>query len=269
MPLSLHQLTALDASPRDLIDIAHRLGVASVCLFTHIPEAGRGHYPPVGIDDALELRTVLNGHGMTVANLEVFPLDRPGPRDDLALGLATGAALGATRATAHLHEVSSDQEAIDRFAEFADQAAAHGIVAGLEFNNFSAIRDIASAERIVRAAGRGTLVLDLLHTVRAAVTSSDVAKAADLIAYAQLCDGPAFMPGNGRWREAVGERQIPGDGAFPLLELIKPLRTDVIFDVEVPQSSARKVGIPPFERARRAVEASRRLLDRRAKERAP
>ena len=65
MPLSLHQLTALDASPRDLIDIAHRLGVASVCLFTHIPEAGRGHYPPVGIDDALELRTLV-GEGRKI-----------------------------------------------------------------------------------------------------------------------------------------------------------------------------------------------------------
>lgn len=269
MALSLHQLTALDASPRELIDIARRLGVASVCLFTHVPEAGAGRYPLVAKGDVGELRTLLDGAGITLSNLEVFPLDRSGPRDNLDPGLALGAALGATRATVHIHEVSSHDEAVDRFAEFATRAAAHGIVAGLEFNNFSAVRDVASAERIVRVAGRGSLVLDMLHTVRCAATASDVSRAADLIDYAQLCDGPAYMPGEGRWREAVGERLPPGDGDFPLIELARALRTDVVFDIEVPQSSARKAGVPAFDRAWRAVDASRRLLAKLDEERAP
>ena len=269
MSLSLHQLTALDAGPRELIDIAGRLGVASVCLFTHVPAAGRGRYPVVAMGEVAELRAMLDGAGMTVANLEVFPLDRTGLRGDFDPGLATGAALGATRATAHLHEISSQDDAVDRFAEFATRAAAHGIVAGLEFNNFSAVCDVASAERIVREAGRGSLVLDLLHTVRGGASVSDVSRSADLIEYAQLCDGPAAMPDDGRWREAVGERLPPGAGDFPLIELIRPLHADVVFDVEVPQSSARKAGVPPRERARRAVVASRRLLERLAEERVP
>lgn len=268
MALSLHQLTALDASPRELIDIARRLGIASVCLFTHVPEAGTGRYPLIGKGDVAELRTVLEKAGVTLSNLEVFQLDRTGPCEDFDHGLAIGAALGATRATAQLHEVSSEHEATERFAEFATRAAAHGIVAGLEFNNFSAIRDVASAERIVRAASRGSLVLDMLHTARGASTTSDVARAADLIDYAQLCDGPADMPGDRRWREAVGERMAPGEGDFPLIELVRSLRADVIFDVEVPQSSARKAGVPTFNRARRAVDASRRLVAQLDEERA-
>ena len=139
MILSLHPLTVLDASPRELIDFAHRLGVASVCLFTHVPEAGAGRYPLVARDDVAGLHSLLWEVGITLSNLEVFPLDRTGPRDDLDAGLAIGAALGATRATAHLHDLSSEQEGVDRFAEFAGRAATHGIVAGLEFNNFSAV----------------------------------------------------------------------------------------------------------------------------------
>ena len=269
MPLSLHQLTALDAGPRELIDMASRLGVGSVCLFTHVPEAGTGRYPLVDKGDVAELRDVLGEAGITVSNLEVFPLDRTGSREDLEPGLAIGAALGATRATAHLHHVSSEQEAVDRFADFATRAADHGIVAGLEFNNFSAVRDVASADRIVRSAGRGSLVLDMLHTVRGAATMSHVVRAADLIDYAQLCDGPADMPGDERWREAVGERLPPGDGDFPLIDLARLLRADVTFDIEVPQSSARKAGVPAFERVRRAVDASRRFLAQLAEERAP
>lgn len=260
MILSLHQLTALDASPRELIAIASRLSVDAVCLFTHVPEVARGRYPQVESDDAAALRRALDAAGVGIANLEVFPLDQGGARHDLDRGLALGAALGASRATAHLHAVSSEQEAIDRFAEFAGRAAAFGIVAGLEFNNFSAVRDLANAERIVRAAGCGSLVLDMLHTVRGGATAVDVARAADFIGYAQLCDGPASIAPDARWREAVGERLPPGDGDFPLVELVKALQPGTIIDVEVPQTLARKAGVPALERARRAVEASRRVL---------
>jgi sugar phosphate isomerase/epimerase len=262
MCLSLHQLTALDADPSELIDIARQLEVAAVCLFTHVPEAAAGRFPVVAEGDAVELRKRLDGAGVRLSNLEVFPLDREGRRDAFDRGLAIGAALGAERATAHIHAVSNGREAIDRFADFAELAAAHGIVAGLEFNHFSAVRDIASAERIVRGSGRGTIVLDMLHAVRSSALPEDVARVADLIAYAQLCDGPMNISSEDRWREAVGERLPPGEGEFALLELAKPLHGQVMFDVEVPQTSARKAGIPAIERARRAVLASRRLLSK-------
>lgn len=260
MSLSLHQLTAVDANPAELIDIARQLEVGSVCLFTHVPQAAAGRFPVVAESEVTELRRILDAAGVALSNLEVFPLDRNGPRADLDRGLAIGSALGATRATAHIHDVSSEEEAIERFAAFAQQAASHDILAGLEFNNFSAVNDVASSERIVRGAGCGSIVLDMLHAVRGGASRSDVARAADLISYAQLCDGPAHLPAEARWREAVGERLCPGEGEFPLIEFAELLRKDVLFDVEVPQSSARKVGIPAIERARRAVDASRRMM---------
>lgn len=259
--LSLHQLTALDASPLALIEITHQLGCSHVCLFTHVPEPAAGRYPLVGTNDVPAAQAALADTGVAVSNLEVFPLD--GATDPAAFeaGLATGAALGAPRATVHIHKATQD-EAIARFGAFCDQAARHGIAAGLEFNAFSAVRDIASAEAIVRAAARpnGRLVLDCLHLARSGGTPEDVARAADLIDFVQLCDGPARVAEDQRFREAVTERALPGQGVFPLADILSALRPGTLLDVEVPQTSARKAGVSALDRARAAVDASRSLL---------
>ena len=260
--LSLHQLTALDASPLELVAIAGGLEVEFVCLFTHVPEAAAGRYPFVHRADVESLRAALDEHGVRLNNLEVFPLDHAGSGDEFEPALAIGAELGASRATAHVHNIASEQEGIDRFAAFAAQAASHGLIAGLEFNHFSAVTDLGAAARIVCAAGLGSVVLDTLHLVRSGGTADDVALAAGLIGYAQLSDGPAVMPGNKRWREAVAERLPPGEGDFPLAMLLASLAPATLFEVEVPQSAALNAGVPALDRCRRAVDASRALLTR-------
>jgi sugar phosphate isomerase/epimerase len=258
--LSLHPLNALDVDPVGLIGIAGRLGVGHVCLFTSVPEAAAGFYPMVAPADVDDVRRALDGEGVTLVNLEVFPLDRDGPFDHLIAGLETGARLGASRATVHIHEIAGETQAIDRFAAFAERAAGFGIVAGLEFNNFSAVRDVDMAERIVRAAGRGSLVLDTLHLVRGGGGPADAARVADIVGYVQLSDGPLDMPAEGRWAEAVRDRLPPGKGALPLADIVRPLPADAIHELEVPQSSLRKSGVDAEERCRRVVEAGRALL---------
>ena len=259
--LSLHQLTALDATPLALIGMAGALGCSHVCLFTHVPEAAAGRYPLVGADDVPAVKAALAGSGVAVSNLEVFPLDGATDPATFEAGLAAGAALGAPRATVHIHQ-ATQEEAIARFGAFCEQAARHGIAAGLEFNAFSAVRDIASAEAIVRAAARpnGRLVLDCLHLARSGGTPRDVARAADLIDFVQLCDGPASVAEDQRFREAVTERLLPGHGCFPLADILAALRPGTLVDVEVPQTSARKAGASALARAEAAVAACRTLL---------
>lgn len=258
--LSLHQLTALDASPIELIAIAERLGIAHVCLFTHVPAAAAHVYPSVPAEDVTAVRTALAASGVALCNLEVFPLDADEAPDRLDHGLETGAALGATRATAHIHDAENEAQATDRFARFARRAASFGIVAGLEFNNFSAVRDVIVAEQIVRAAGEGSLVLDTLHLARGGGGPVDALRVADLVGYVQLSDGPETVPAEARWREAVSDRMLVGEGALPLAQIIGALSPSAMYEVEAPQSAARKAGIGAEERCRRAVEAARRLL---------
>ncbi|WP_439533865.1 sugar phosphate isomerase/epimerase family protein [Polymorphobacter sp.] len=258
--LSLHQLTALDAPPLALIGLAAELGCQSVCLFTHVPDAARGFYPVVGADDVEAVRTALDEAAVSVSNLEVFPLDG-GDMDAFEEGLRIGAALGARRATAHVHDADRTTATV-RFADFCDRAARHGIEAGLEFNGFSAVRDARLAEAIVRDAARdnGRVVLDMLHLMRSGGGPDEVAMIADLVDFVQLCDGPLAIADDRRWREAVGERALPGTGEFPLAALLAPLRPGTIIDVEVPQSAARKAGVSARDRVSRAVEASRAVL---------
>jgi len=259
--LSLHQLTMLDASPRDLIETAQTLACTSVCIFTYVPEAARHIYPLVGPDNLSETRDALIAAGLTISNLEVFPLDGKTPLQDFVPSLKIGAALGAPRLTAHIHDADT-AGAITRFAALCDLAAHHGLDVGLEFNAFSAVKTIAEAAAIIHAAGRanGRLVLDMLHLIRSGGSPKDVGANAPLIDFAQLCDGPAHIAEDGRWREAVGERYLPGTGDFPLKQILAALRPGTLIDVEVPQTAARKAGIPAPERARRAVAASRALL---------
>jgi sugar phosphate isomerase/epimerase len=257
--LSLHQLTALDAAPEELIAIAGQLGCGAVCLFTHVPEAARHVYPAVSGEDVEAIRRALADAALTVSNLEVFPLDRDGDFERFSEGLRIGAAIGATRATVHIHDATAAQ-AIERFAAFADYAHRFGIDTGLEFNAFSAVAGLAAAEAVVRGASCGRIVLDMLHLVRSGDTAEDVARIADLVDFAQLSDGAATITDDLRWREAVGERMLPGHGSFPLAELLQPLRRETIIDIEVPQKSALKAGVTAFERCRRAVEATRAVL---------
>jgi len=259
-PLSLHQLTALDAAPAELIAIAGALECPYVCLFTYVPERARGVYPMVSAEDVPMIAALLAQHGVSVCNLEVFPLDG-GDMADFESGLSVGAALGATRATVHIHE-ADHATAVARFATFCNRAGAHGITAGLEFNAFSGVADVNAAAAIVRDAGRtnGSLVLDMLHLFRNGGTPADAASVADITGYAQLSDGPLDMPAEMRWHEAVRERMPPGAGAFPIVETIRHLRPDTILEVEVPQTAARKAGVFALERARIAVDASRRLV---------
>lgn len=260
-PLSLHHLCALEVTPTELISLAAEAGCDHVCLFTHVPEAARHVYPMVRPADVAALGAHMAASGVSLLNLEVFPLDGTEDEARFDAALATGAALGARRATAHVH-AADRATAIARFGRFCDLAARHGIVAGLEFNAFSAVRDIGSAAAVVRAAARanGGLVCDMLHLVRSGGTPDDVAAAADLIGYAQICDGPATIAEADRWHEAIRERMLPGSGDFPIVEALRHLAGDAVIEIEVPQTAARKAGTSARERVTRAVAATRAVL---------
>jgi sugar phosphate isomerase/epimerase len=261
-PLSLHHLNAFDISHAELIDIAGEMGCDHVCLFTYVPEAARQLYPAITAEDVPMLRERLAAADVTLCNLEVFPLDGEEDWAGFETALARGAGLGATRATAHIHGTDDPETATRRFAAFCDRAARHGITAGLEFHAFTSVHDIRSAARIVRQAERenGQLVCDVLHLIRNGGTPADVEAAADIIGYAQISDGPLIRPSSEWWREAIGERAIPGAGEFPLRDILAFLRPGTVVEMEVPQGSARKAGVSARDRIARLVQASRSLL---------
>jgi hypothetical protein len=60
--------------------------------------------------------------------------------------------------------------------------------------------------------------------------------------------------------EAISQRMIPGTGEFPLRDFVAALPPDIPIGVEVPLKAFKDRGVLPLERARLAVEASRRIV---------
>lgn len=259
--LSLHHLTALDATPGELVSIAHRLQCECVSLFTWVPPHAAQRFPllhtAAGIAD---VRARLRDTGVRLCNLEVFPLDASTSPETYHAALARGADLGAARATAHVQD-SDPSRAADLFGAFCTVAASHGLRAGLEFTSFSAVRTLDAAARIVRdaAAGNGDIAFDPLHHMRNGGDAAGLAGTA--IGYAQLCDGPLQPPAD-LYAEAVSGRGIPGEGAFPLQALLQRIAPHIVIDIEVPQHAARDAGATAFERAQRAVHGARAVIAR-------
>jgi sugar phosphate isomerase/epimerase len=261
-PLSLHHLTALDVSPAELVSIAGALGCDNVCLFTQVQDATRAMFPCVDSEAAAKaVAQRCADTGVTVHNLEYFPIAPDVSVEIYRPALERGARLGAARATAHIHDPQFDR-AIGDFAALCDLADSFDLRIGLEFTAFSQIRSLAQAVAFVEAAGRANadVALDALHYVRSGGAGAGLAGATTRVGYAQLCDGPAAIAEADRFHEAVNERALPGEGAFPLAAFVAALPPGVVIDIEVPQQARMEAGVPALERARLAVAAAGRVL---------
>lgn len=120
---------------------------------------------------------------------------------------------------------------------------------------------VEKARRVVEAAGRknGAVLVDAIHFFRADNEFADLAGAP--LRYAQFCDAHPGRPADMQevMRQARGDRLFPGEGALDLRGLIAALPPGLPLSLEVPV--ARKLA--PLERARLALEATRRLLGAR------
>ncbi len=262
-PLSLEHLTVFDAPAPEIISIAAALDCQAVSLFIQKPN-DRVEVPPLVGDLALRQETArrIADTGVKLGAIECFILT---PEIDVTAfrpALETGAALGGSCATTVVFD-PDEGRAADRYAAFCDLAREFGIDVNLEFLAFSPMNSIAKAADFLKRVGRSNagLVVDSLHIVRTGGTPADIGQVpASLIRHAQICDGPLAMPIDRQEEEGLEERQIPGEGQFPLADFLAALPPDVMLGVEVPQKRRRLAGVTPLERARLAVDATRRML---------
>jgi sugar phosphate isomerase/epimerase len=129
---------------------------------------------------------------------------------------------------------------------------------------YSSVHTFSAAARIVRAAGQpaGCVLVDALHLQRSGGSVTELAGVEpELLPYGQLCDGPlspVWPPDDQARIESRSGRLLPGDGEFPLAELVAALPADSALSVEAPVAAL--AGLSPVERARRARAAVSRLL---------
>ncbi|OZC87145.1 hypothetical protein CH254_15775 [Rhodococcus sp. 06-412-2C] len=185
--------------------------------------------------------------GVSVFDVEVFTLDGTRGRNEWMPVLAAGSDLGAQV----LNVIGGDDDHgrfLDSLTNLVLDAADFGITASIEPISYQKIDTFRSAAAVSRQTGCG-IMLDVLHFVRAGGHIDDLSVApVGAVRVIQLCDGPLEVPdipaprkmplgqdtnGSARQIESRAKRLVPGDGTFPLGDILAAL-PGVPVSVEVP-----------------------------------
>lgn len=266
--LGIEFISVFGLPPAPFVELAADLGCRNISLGLHPADCNPHGYPPYALDDPAvqrEFKAALRDRGVSLALAEGFFV-MPG-RDvgDFAGALDMMRGLGAQRINTLALEPDQGR-CFDQFAALAELAAARGMATTLEFIPGTAVGDLATAAAAQRHVGRpefGVLV-DTMHLVRSGGGAADVAALAPgVVTYAQLCDCPLASPYASYAEEAKYERLPPGEGEFPLLDILKAVPHDLVIGLEIPQRRLAESGVGPHERLGRCVEAARALLAQR------
>lgn len=263
--IALDHITAIDTTPVQLVEVAAATGCAAICLFME-PMAVLPQMPAFDLyGDASarrELAAAMRANGVV---LDVaYPFTLAGRTDiaGFARAMECGAELGASALNALLYDRDPARR-IDVFGRFCDVAAGFGLNVAAEFYPPSQIGSLAAALDLVAAINRPGKVgvnADLLHLMRSGGTIADLAAApVGTILYGQLADGPAQAPAD-REHEASAARCLPGEGDFDLAGFVAALPAGCRVSVEIPRD-ADIPALTVLDRARRAVDGTRRILD--------
>jgi sugar phosphate isomerase/epimerase len=262
--LSLHHLSNLDITAPELIRAAHGAGFSHVCLFTMGWPSPDFAFPVVTPGRLLDdTRAALAETGV-----KLFNADAPflWPEVDVKRyepGLEIAASLGASHATAVIGDPDMAR-ATDNFGKLYELARSYGIHACIEFMMMGTVNSIEDAEKMARAAGadEGSIAVDTLHLVRTGGSAAKVAKLDPrLIGNIQINDGPPTMPeGEPQVVEAMTARLWPGQGSFPLAEIIAALPDGAVFSVEAPNDAQRKSYPDPLSWAKALHKAACSVL---------
>lgn len=126
------------------------------------------------------------------------------------------------------HTRYSLAEQVEHYAQICSRAAEHGLVCDLEPIPMWGVRSLEQGWEIIKQAGspNGGLVLDTLHFMRSNSSVRALAKIPGaMIHCVQLCDGIHPLPADVSLEQDCFNRLWPGEGNFPLAQIIAQLDT--------------------------------------------
>ncbi len=273
--LGLEMLTLLGMPPVDYVGLAAELGCVEVSTgLSGLPLTMFGitdfaPYPMWSLRDDAALRremlAAMRDSGVAIGLGEGFSVASGLDPRDSAADLDIMAELGARRINAICMEeglIAGSTEGADKLAVLSEMAMARSMLFTIEFFPPTGITSIERALDVCAHIGRGKarVLLDTTHLFRTGGTVAQIAALdPNLIGYCQLSDGR-----NAPWDEdymmtAMFARTVPGEGEFPLRELIAVLPKDLTISLEVPRLEDLRGGMSPQDHARRCVEAARAL----------
>lgn len=265
--VSLAALTILDAGPAGQIRASAAAGFSHVGLRL-MPLLATDARVAGNRDAEREIESLLALHRTSVIEIGVFQV-KPVMDWPLIEGvIALGGRIGARHLVCPVEDADAARRIVT-LIRLCDLAAAADMTALVEFNPYSACTGLADAVAVVEATGHPAagLVIDALHLSRSRGQPSDLAMVDPrLLQLVHFCDAP---PPPDRSRspdelraESRTARLLPGEGSLWLDALLDALPPETPISVEAP--SARHAHLAAEERARRALEATMSLLDRRS-----
>ncbi|MEV8544131.1 TIM barrel protein [Streptomyces sp. NPDC051572] len=261
-PVGLEHLSLRQEPLPVFVAAAAAGGAGSVCLSVNHPDVVDRKV----LREALARLDALN---IPVAMGDGFILRAGGDLDGLRRQLDVLAETRAPLANACAFEpdvqVARDPALVaDLLGEFCGVARTAQVDVLLEFTPLSHVPSLAAAVGLLEQLDQPNLriLLDTLHLVRAGEGPTDVREIdQQLIGYCQLSDGLLVSESLSAYLdEAVNDRLVPGQGEFPLVEILALIPREATISAEVPLQRLERAGIPPHERAHRILEASRRVV---------
>jgi sugar phosphate isomerase/epimerase len=213
-----------------------------------------------------EARRLLADTGLTVIEIEGWMLRRGLDLPATRPAMEAAAHLGTPRliAVGDLPDRIGIAELADAFAALAELAAEFGLQVDFEPVAHRAAGTLHGALAVVgAAAGRGAgLILDMLHIHRMGATLAQLASVDPAMIHAiHVCDAPTAPNDLATMiQHSAFDRDLPGDGVLPIASYLAALPAGRPLCVEIPMQRLAST-IPPEERARRCLAASRRFMD--------
>ncbi|HYY60183.1 MAG TPA: sugar phosphate isomerase/epimerase [Burkholderiales bacterium] len=255
--LGLAALTVLELPHHEQVSVAAQAGYTHVGLRL-VPVAGQPYEYPV---DMAAIKARLADTGVRVLDVEVFRLTGETKVADFEPALAAAAELGARHLLVHGADANETRLA-ETYGRLCDLAARYRLVANLEPMPWVDVSSVAKALRVLHGARRANsgLLIDAIHFFRAGDRVEDLTSAPrELLHYAQFCDARRERPADMQEliRQARADRLMPGEGGLDLARLVRALPAELPLSLEIPYAKP----MPALERARRAREATLRLLE--------
>jgi sugar phosphate isomerase/epimerase len=258
--LAIESITLTDTLPKDQILCAAKAGFEMVSLWTVPPT----FYPKQLMTPAMEREcaALLADNGIKVHSIEMIDLLSAeavlAARPAMELGARMG---GEMLVTVHVGN-PDHAEAVDVLGLLAQEAAQFGLRIVFEPLCMGRTRTLGEARDLLADAGvEGGILFDTFHFVRLGETLADLAVIdPSLIWCVQVNDGVAGTPADQWLAEALHERLYPGEGDFPLVEVLRAVPRDVPWAIETPSVRRAKAGVSPEAQAKEAFAAMRRLV---------
>lgn len=264
-PVALCHFSMIEVDPPQLVTIAADAGFSHVSLMLHFPPGAGSNFPILG-DTAMRRETLarLNERRIGLIDASTCRLRPDTQVETFEPMFETAALLGAQRFNVNGDDPDESRLA-DRFAELAEIAAVFGLSPSIEFMMISQVRTVQAARQLIASSGVGdaAITLDATHIQRSRIPFHELrALPPDRISYLQLSDGPPDMPPERLAWEAGKQRLLPGEGSFPLEDLIRSIPPGTPLGIEAPSEARLASGESAAAYALRARHAVDMLLAR-------